>query len=467
MNSRSLPVYGLLIYASLRILSFITYQHALANQIIAGVLVLVFLFICLKNLKFGWLVLVGELLLDGVGHFFELNNLLLRTWFLGIFGIIWLFTKIKQKSFKLPSRNIIIGIIALVAVVAWSVVNGLVSDHATINILQDAILYLFILLIFPALEYLDDSKQEPSTILKSWIIGSALFVLLTYIIYSTGLGQLQNSYYHWFRDVAGGKITDLRQQFFRIVLTDQILLLPIILVTAAFLLKQPKNLKLWVLNLISIFILTLNFTRIYWIALAVGFIVLGYKQNLKQWITISVLTLLAIPIIFCSIHFISSGGQSIGLELLGLRINGLSAPQTDISGAIRLLMLPDIYKTIKNRPWLGSGFGATITYIDPLTNTTAYRTQYDWGYFEMIIKLGIVGTIIFLTFMFVILSKLARIAYKQSSNTEADKTLAKGLLAGAGALLIANVTTPALFQGFGILYIVFIIVFISRQNLEA
>jgi hypothetical protein len=38
------------------------------------------------------------------------------------------------------------------------------------------------------------------------------------------------------------------------------------------------------------------------------------------------------------------------------------------------------------------------------------------------------------------------------------------LLAGAISLFIINITTPALFQGFGILYFVFILVIIKKYK---
>ena len=102
IKTLSRPVWLLtLAYTFIRVLSFATYTYPVANEIIAGVLVGVFVYICFKHPKLGWLILVSELVLDGVGHFFELQNLLLRTWFLGTFGLIWLVTKIRQKDFKI------------------------------------------------------------------------------------------------------------------------------------------------------------------------------------------------------------------------------------------------------------------------------------------------------------------------------------------------------------------------------
>jgi len=122
-----------------------------------------------------------------------------------------------------------------------------------------------------------------------------------------------------------------------------------------------------------------------------------------------------------------------------------------VSGAIRMAMLPDIFRTITARPWLGSGLGTTVSYRDPTTQLIETRTQFDWGYFEMIAELGIFGTLAYLFLLIVILRKGTR------SAVAVDSSVVHGLLAGAIALFIVNITTPALFQGFGVLYFVFLI----------
>lgn len=460
------------LYVLIRFLSLITYHHPLANQIIAGAAVIVFGYICLKNLKLGWLLLVGELLLDGAGHFFELQSLLLRTWWLGIFGLIWFIGKLKQKDFgvTLP-RPILISLIGLGILVVWSIFNGFLHNHRTTNILQDAILFCFLMLIFPALEFGQETKKPLSTVIKTWIVGSMFFSGITFLIYSSGLGNLPDTYYHWFRNIAAGKITDLGNNFFRIVLPEHLFIVPIILVIVAYLIHQPtlsqaerpKNKKLWGLLLCSLFILTLNFSRIYFLALAAGLLVLAFKHPLKRWFVISTMTVLSSLIIFSFLSLSASRGQSMGLELLGLRVSGTTALQTDTSGAIRLAMLPDIFRQLKSTPWLGSGLGATVMYIDPVTKEVITRTQFDWGYLEMLAEMGIVGTTIFFLFFFTAIYRLARHAY---SSINTNPAFVRGLLAGAIALLIINITTPALFHGFGILYIVLILVVIHRNRTD-
>jgi O-antigen ligase len=448
------------IYALARILSFATYKNDITNQIIAGIILSVFIYFCVKNIKIGWVVLVGELVLDGAGHFFELNYLLLRTWFLGIFGIAWIIHKIREKNkLKIPEWRIFIAQIIFLAYVFFAAINGFLNNHLTKNVLQDGILYFFILLLYPALDFTDYTKNIFVKFIKSWVYGSVIFLLSTLTIYSSGFGHLPDRYYHWFRNIAAGKITDLTQNFFRVVLPDHLFVVPIILVATAFLMHNPKNKTLWILNICSVLILSLNFTRIYWLGLIVGLAILAIKQPIKKYLTISAIVLSLVPIIFVSTHFIASRGQSFGLAQLGLRLNGMTAPQTDISGAIRLLMLPDIFKTIKKHPIIGNGLGATVTYLDPITHENVTRTQFDWGYLEMLAELGVIGTIFFFSFFILVLYNIAKKAYAHN-----EAYLEKGLFASGVALSAVNITTPALLQGYGMLFLVIILVVLKKHG---
>lgn len=457
--------HALLIYAFIRLLSFLTWNHNVANQLIAAILVAAFGYVCVKKLSFAWIILVAEFFLNGAGHFFELFGLLTRTWFLGIFGIIWLAQKIKQDKFnpRLP-KNLRFSMLVAGVFLLISIINGFLQQHAGILVAQDAILYLFFLLLFPALEML---KYPDATLVKTargYILGSAAFSLITFFIYSSGIGFLPDTYYHWFRNVASGKITDLGSNFFRIVLPEHLIIVPIILIISAYLMKNPKEKILWFYLLCLSFVLALNFSRIYFVGLALGFIILAIKQNLKQWFLISATTAVLILIIFTSTNFIASRGQSMGWELLGVRVGGVTAPNDDLSGAIRLALLPDIFRTIKLHPWLGSGLGTTVSYAHPVTKIIETRTQFDWGYLEMLAELGILGAFAYLAFLSVILYSLARLTYSTNASTDTPNSLLRGLLAGVAALFVINITTPALFQGFGVLYFVFILIMIQLNH---
>jgi len=441
--------YLLILFLTVRAASFFLKNIPIGSEIIGALAVGLFIYACFKNRSAAWTILVLELLLDGAGHFFEFRSLLLRTWLLGIFACFWLWKIARTKKLPpLPPKNILISFGVFGAFLLWALIGGFLHDHNTTYVIQDAILYLFALLLFPALDFEIAPNPIYETALRVFIWGSAIFSGLTLALYSSGVFFLTDPYYHWFRNVAAGKITDLGAHFFRIVLPEQLFFVPIILVLLSLLIKKSEK-KWWLLLAPALFVLTLNFTRIYILALAVSALTLLYRESWKQMLKISALSLGAFLLIFFGTHIAASRGQSLGLELLGVRVTGVRAPTTDPSGAIRLALLPDIKKTITQHPLLGSGLGTTATYVDPITGQPQTRTQFDWGYFEMIAELGILGTLAYLAFLGTILYNFARA-------TKLDTPLSRGLFAGALSLFIINITTPALFQGFGILYFIYL-----------
>lgn len=463
--SKHLTALLVLAYTGVRVLSLLTYENVLTNAIVASLLIVGFAGITIKNRLAAWVIVVAELLLHGAGHFFELGGLNLRTGFLGIFAILWLFDRLRDHSFPRPRRSIQITLAIFSIFLGIAIIRGFFFDHATKQILQDAMLFFFFFLFFPALEYPLAQSQALARVTRAYVAGSAVFSAITLAIYATGLGTLPDTYYHWFRNVASGKITDLGNHFFRIVLPEHLLVVPIILVIASYLMRTPKAKHLWIVMSLSLFTLALNFSRIYFLALAAGFIVLVYRQSLRRWLTVSALAATSLLIIFMATHSLASRGASLGLELLGVRSAGISSPTTDVSGAIRLALLPDIIQTINEHPWLGSGLATEVEFLSPVTNSVERRTQFDWGYLELIAELGTLGTLSYLALLGTILYHLGQLAYSRHSGAPDNQLpLLRGLFAGALSLFVINLTTPALFQGFGVLYFAFLAALASQMN---
>lgn len=452
------------VYFLIRIFSLITYHHPLPNQVVTCFLIILFCFIAFKNFTQAWTILITELLLNGAGHFLEFQGLIIRTWLLGILAITWLIQKIKKQKIeiKLP-KPILISLSISGIIIILSILLGIIHEHGLKLVLQDAILYFFLLLFLPALEQEDKiNKNFFINLIKTFIIGTAIFSLISFIIYSSHLGNLLDFYYHWFRNIASGKITDLGNNFFRIVLPEQLFIIPLILILTAQLIQNTKNKLAWSLLITLLIILNLNFSRIYFLALAIGSLILIYKNSFKSWIkTMFIIGILTITI-FLSLNLIASRFTSLGLELWGIKISAIKTPEADLSGAIRMAMLPDIFNTIKTHPYFGSGLATTVSYPDPLTHEIVSRTQFDWGYLEMIAELGFIGTAIFIGTIGIILYYLFKLTYFKNQSTK--NPFLQGLLAGAISLFIINITTPALFQGFGILYFVFILVMIKKYK---
>ena len=165
-----------------------------------------------------------------------------------------------------------------------------------------------------------------------------------------------------------------------------------------------------------------------------------------------------IILIFFSINIISSMGTSLGLEIMGARIESFVQPEVEVSTNTRVAKLTPIWHMIKENPIFGNGIGANISYLNPYTNTQMTTRHFDWGYLEMWAELGILGSLILIGLVLLILYELN----KKIRSISDFHDFYVGLFAGIISLLIINITSPALFHIFGIFYLVFVMAFVSK-----
>ena len=96
-------------------------------------------------------------------------------------------------------------------------------------------------------------------------------------------------------------------------------------------------------------------------------------------------------------------------------------------------------------------------------NTATYETittpHFDWGYLEMWAELGVIGALALLgLYIFT-----ATLLIKKIKTAPDWHDFDVGLLAGIVALLVMNITLPALFHVFGILFLVFVLTVAVKQ----
>lgn len=402
--------------------------------------------------NFGWSIIAFEIILGGSGSFLTLGGITLRTWLLGISLTIFFIHKLLRRNFiKTLSENTAATVIiaTLLAIVGLGIIRGLLNDHDTHLVIADAIPYLFLLYYFPLRERLRDQQFviTVTNALIATIIGNTLLVLGTLVVFSTDLTALQGTFYHWFRDVAGGKITELPFHFYRIVLNEHLLFIPLALIFIAHIIHK-KSIRLYSsLTFLLLIILSLNLTRSYLLALVVGLAALAIvnRANWKRALVVSVATLVIFILTFIGLHLVASRGQSLGLEIFGLRLQSIVSPTIEDSSLSRVLLLPPIMEEIKTAPFIGRGLGDIITVYSPVEKRTITTSQFDWGYLEIVAELGAIGLLIWLTLLF-LLWRAAR-----------HHTLSSAHLTSLLALLVINLTSPALFHVLGIIWLMYLL----------
>jgi O-antigen ligase len=412
----------------------------------------------------GWYIIAAELVLGGAGGYFAIEGISLRTLLLiasmGIFCI--------QQRNKIPTlftthRSFVIVLGLLYFAVALADIRGYVFGHSLSLIISDTIPYLFFLYYFPLQELIksEEFKANILTMLYAAFLGNFLLIVFTFVGFSSHVFNLQDNYYHWYRDVALGKITDAGANFFRIVINEHLLLIPLFLVffyqkiqTHTTSLKQ--NLILWV-PFLSLIILTSNLTRIYMIAMAIGILLLLRKTTWKKWLFYACASGAIFMISFISTNLLLSQGKSFGLELLGLRIHSITRPNIEDSALSRVLLLPKIEEKIKQHPILGDGLGDTVTVYSPVFKKDITTPHFDWGYLELLTELGLLGFVVWAVLIYFCIKSLFKLLPEKRVP----------LLASLIALLIINLTSPALFHVLGIIWIVVLITIVSNNETTA
>lgn len=466
----------LAIYAASRIFSFYfpprtpLHPEHLLNTIASALILLSACYLLAKRDERGWYIVMLELVLGGAGGLFSLLDFSLRTWLLlfslGIFAI----RKFQdgQLSSLVPENRPYSYVLALLyTIVIIAALRGYFFNHDPHLIASEIIPYLFFLYYYPLKELLGSEKFRAfaTVAVVAAIAGNVLFMLLTFFglsfnsIVIPGVLAGIGLYYHWFRDAALGKITALPFNFYRIVLNEHLLLVPVLLwMISPIIINRNKqsnggqrdiNMRtgvIWLSASALLIVLTLNLSRIYLIALATGFLLYFSRTYWRRWLAGGLIGIVIFIFSFTFLHLIASRGQSLGWEVFGIRLQSIVSPELEDSSLSRLLLLPKILAHIERQPLIGNGLGDTVTVYSPVEHVTITTAQFDWGYLQIADELGAAGLLIWLLFIYLIVTLIRKV----------DATHRQAYYSSLTSLLVINLTFPALFHVLGAIFLAFL-----------
>ncbi|MEK9165978.1 MAG: O-antigen ligase family protein, partial [Patescibacteria group bacterium] len=186
------------------------------------------------------------------------------------------------------------------------------------------------------------------------------------------------------------------------------------------------------------------------------------KTLLHQSINLAAILIASFAII--AITLLIPIGQIPGLKSLSfLEERTMETEEPAISS--RWNLLPVLWQKIKPDFLLGRGFGATVTYktSDPRylqahPNNPYYTAfAFEWGWFDVWYKIGLLGLLTYLLLLFNILKSGWKIVqsskFKVQSCNSKLKVLPIGLFFGLIALIIVNFFSPFLNHPLGIGYV--------------
>lgn len=462
-NQQSLALFAL--FFMIRFGSYLLVDNPIGQAIVVFALIMLLGLVYFRSQEAAWALILTEIFLGGSGHLFEFYGLSLRTILITTFICLWIFFTFSspdhRDQLRIPHRLFLL-CIPLFILVHISAIIGLVHGHHFDFVIQDLIPYVFLFLVLPTYHLFKDTKLQEYFIrlIIIFLIGSAIFSLFTFFAFSLGISELHDPFYQWFRDVAMGKITAITPYFFRIVLPEHLIIAPSAIIILSLLMRNEKHHPMWrILFICCAIILALNMSRAYVLGFAVALLILKYKHKAKEWAKEGLWAIIVLLLVFVGVNTLASRGTDMGLGVLGLRGQSFLNPDVEESSRTRMLLIPPILETIKENPVLGVGLGATIIYTNSTSFTPIETRQFDWGYLEMLAELGPFGLLYFVILLFVILFE----CFKRVRQYSDYHDLHVGLLAGLVSLMIINITTPALFHVFGILYLVFTTAFVGRS----
>lgn len=388
---------------------------------------------------------------------------------LGLFVILQLVFLLRylQLSRDERKRTIIAlaPIILFLLVVAAGVLQGYYRGYDLQTIFLDANAYLFILIAAPLwLAFQQDKtigRQYYELLLVASVYLSALTLISLYI-FTHRLPGFQIDFYQWLRDTRLAELTPTATGAYRIFFPSQlyVIIAWLLVVLHSTWHKVSFSLRHVIFLITTTAAVLVSFSRSFWLgwiaAAGVYFLMLLYR-NIKDalWAGVSMTGigaasfLLVIGVLLIPYPAPSSTGS--------LEVQERFDFYTEQAASSRWNLLPPLLEATKERAFLGAGFGSTVTYVsnDPrvraLYSDGRYTTTaFEWGYLDIILKIGLLGLGVYLW----IITQAGRALLRSYSLTKNPLTL--GWLFGLLAVLVVHASSPYLNHPLGFGFIAFL-----------
>lgn len=469
---------------SITVLEFLSYLGYLAdpiNHVMFWILVIGMGLLTWWRLEYGLWVVLAELVIGSKGYIFSFPvshfQVSIRLAFFLILVALWLSKLIQTKHWNQFKNPYTVAFILLILTFIYSASIGVLNHNSTSQIFLDANGYLFFGLFFVFISLLSNKQRvlQALEVMLAAVTTSVLKTFFLLFVFSHQLFPFITPMYRWVRFTGVGEITQLSNGFYRIFFQSHIyevfayFFLLILLCLVPF---KPRAWGSWVPMAIrwmacgSVIIITLS--RSFWLALVCGLLVLtSVARRRWHW---SWKKLMISGILFCLGSGIQLGALAIIVNIplpntTGVSISSLVQDRTsnltqEDAGASRFALLKPLLARIAEHPVWGRGFGTTVSYQShdqraiASSNGGLYTTfSFEWGYLDLWLKLGALGTFLFGIFIWTILRRGWE-AWKKT-RTPVDEIVVFGTFLSTIVLLVVHSTTPYLNHPLGIAWLMF------------
>lgn len=464
----------------LELMSFYAYLLPEFNKFVFFGILLVTLFLAIEKIEYGLYVVLAELFIGSKGYLFYLDfegiNISIR---LGLFLVVfaaWFVKTIQNKKFDFFKSSYFYYYLGLIAIIGGGVLNGLAKYNNFDNIFFDFNGFLYLGLAPLFFDVIKDTKSIKTCfqVMSASLLATFVKITVLMFIFSHNINFITPYVYRWVRDTGVGEITAMDGNFYRIFFQAQIYTVIGFFILFAILVFRDKIFKaIWENKGFSLFVIALmvsiliSFSRSFWFAIILTFgllfvlLLFKYKYRFKHFLAVC---LCLVIFLIISTGFIAAVVKfpypnADAMFSAGMMQDRLKAITGEAGVSSRWNLLPELIDGIKQNPFIGSGFGSTITYKteDPrvLTmNPTGMYTTYafEWGYLDTIYKVGIIGFLVYLILLFKIWIDGWRVAKKLKKKIN-QRNLVIGMILAFVVLSVTHAFSPYLNHPLGIGYL--------------
>jgi len=339
------------------------------------------------------------------------------------FGYIafWFAKKIAIQREKVLVSSADMFLIAFLMVCYWSVVLAVANNASPLNWFRECLTVSALLLYFPVRDAMK-SERDITLVMKVYLLMAGIVAVYNIIHYRAG--SLLATYV-W-------QLIGSRQPFG----SFSFVAITIIALSLYIDVRNAKRRLLLYVGLVFFGLgLALTFSRGFWIAAIIGFLVVGVLGDSRAR-TRMILTGTSLLVVSMVAVFVIAGdlGKFIIQALLN-RLTSSGTPLEDASVAERLAELGTVISLVKENPLVGYGFGATFSHYNIIDRFTAESLFVHNGFLLLLFKVGVAGFLLFFAYYGIIMSYAVKLS-KQGKNSLFGIAVGRGIFAVFVAMLV-------------------------------
>ncbi len=465
MSTRSFVTVAIGLVA-VEVTSYFAWQHPTLGVFAWVFLVALTFALTLAQPELGIAAVLAELVLGGKGYLFVLPlgaDVSLRLGlFLAVFAA-WGVHALQHRTFwggQWRFRWLWLG---FGLAVAWATVVGLARGHGVGTVFNDVNAFFFLALV-PAFGLLK-TREHFRTVLS--VIGAAVLVLALKTALVQGLFVHYPStslvlLYKWIRGTGVGEVTHILGRLYRVFFQSHVYGLFAFFTGIGLAVADRRRRWHWTIFAgLGAYVVVVSLSRSFWlggaVAFGVGCIGLLSRRSLRRsFAAVALSSAVALLIAYVGFQWtLNFPGLWGGSSSSGSLVRSRTEYAGESAYSSRAELLPAMHAAILQHPFIGSGFGTSVTYNskDPRVNVsrsaggTPYTTTaFELGYHAFALQFGLPLTLLTLGLLWWFLWQGVTMLRLQSE----DRPIVAGLLCSAVALGVLHLTTPYLNHPLGL-----------------